>query len=478
MTLVPVLCSYKPMSRLPYIVFVKTGPFDPAKLNRLASRPYCFFIDSASHAGKENRYSYFGADPVRIFSTVGGFVTVDGHTVIDDPVSALRRFELSLEDLPIDPYLPFHGGLVGFAGHGWPHNPVDAEDQANIPDAWFGLFDTLLTFDHVENCCWISSMGLDPNGSPNIDLAKERCELFLSLVSDVPRSVDTAYKIKTLMPDPASDFIEPKYIEVVDSAKRRLIRKEWQHVNIARRFYAPVEKTGWDIHKHLRVLNPAPYSSFMRCGNFELSSTSPSCFLQTRGNKITCNVVQKSIPKETDPVQDHLNKTELLHNAIGADPVIMGDGHSIKNVIEGKPEVEAARLESDARSHYLVGRITARKAASCSSAECLAAALPGASLTGVPKKPVNKWLRKAEPANRNIYTGTIGFIAPGGNSRFNMAVRTMIVKDQIAFIHSGRQVTKTTNAEEAFYSSTENMRKFFEEIRNIGIVKSCHEKHM
>jgi anthranilate/para-aminobenzoate synthase component I len=93
--------------------------------------------------------------------------------------------------------------------------------------------------------------------------------------------------------------------------------------------------------------------------------------------------------------------------------------------------------------------------------------MPGASMTGVPKRTVNNWIRHNEPANINIYTGAIGYIASDGKSQFNTAVRTMFVKDQVAYIHSGRTITEDSEAEDIFYNTTININNLFDEIRGL-----------
>lgn len=466
MTFQYISCSYKGMSKLPYTVEVKVRSFSPENLDVLAGSPFCFFLDSAG--GRGGRYSYFGTDPVRTFSSTGGTVTIDGHTFIDNPTRALGRFETAASRLPHDPYLPFSGGLVGFVGHSWPRDPASVPDTCALPDAWFGLYDTILTFDHLEGACWISSMGVGENGEASYDLAKQKCERFSSLFQKDTKARGRGYIIKPLIPEPISNFGKDRYISAIEVARGQLNKKEWQRANLARRFHAPVAVGAWSIHKLLRQKNPTPYASFMRCGNFELLSTSPSCFLQIEGSKLICNVVQKSIARTADPIKDKLNTTELLHSSVDYDPVVLGDENSLENVLTKRPELAPAHLESDNRSHYLINQIEGKKISGCTATDCLASAMPGASMTGVPKAPVNSWLKVTEPARRHVYTGAMGYIGTGGSAQFNMAVRTMIVKDQVAFVHAGWQIDNQTDAEEAYYNSKTNINRLFEEIKGLG----------
>lgn len=60
-------------------------------------------------------------------------------------------------------------------------------------------------------------------------------------------------------------------------------------------------------------------------------------------------------------------------------------------------------------------------------AEVFRALFPAASITGAPKRRTMEIIRELEPAPREIYTGAIGFVAPGGDAQFNVAIRTALV---------------------------------------------------
>lgn len=454
------------MSKLPYAVDIRLKAFSPENLDPLVNRPFSFFLDSADN-GKNGRYSFIGIDPVRTFSSKGGFITVDNHTFIDNPIYALEQFESLLKHLPFDPYLPFQGGLVGFVGHSWP-NQCSSENESDIPDAWFGLYDTVLTYDHLEESCWVSSFGLSKDGKTGLDLAKFKCERIAGLLQKNIIQNRNEYIIKPLVPEPISTFSEGEYVNAVDTAKIQLHKKEWQHATVAQRFHAPIATTSWKIHKLLRKNNPTSYASFLRCGNFDLLSTSPSCFLKIADDEIICNVVQKSMPRSNESAKDKLNKIELLHKSQDNNPVVIDDENSLNKILELKPELKPAYLESDSRSHYLVNQIRGKKVRGAGAIKCLAAAMPGASMTGVPKMLVNTWLRETEPSRRSVYTGAIGYVGPENRSQFNMAVRTMIVKDGLAYVHSGWHIETKTEPDEVYYKTKTNIKRLFEGIKDLG----------
>ena len=57
---------------------------------------------------------------------------------------------------------------------------------------------------------------------------------------------------------------------------------------------------------------------------------------------------------------------------------------------------------------------------------------PGGSITGAPKESSMKIIDLLENYDREIYTGSIGHIDSNNNLKFNIAIRTMLIKEQIA----------------------------------------------
>jgi len=69
--------------------------------------------------------------------------------------------------------------------------------------------------------------------------------------------------------------------------------------------------------------------------------------------------------------------------------------------------------------------------------DCLAACSPGGSITGAPKIRSMQIIEELEPVQRGIYTGSIGYIGPANTAHFNIAIRTLIMKDATAYFHAG-----------------------------------------
>jgi len=62
---------------------------------------------------------------------------------------------------------------------------------------------------------------------------------------------------------------------------------------------------------------------------------------------------------------------------------------------------------------------------------------PAGSITGAPKKSAMKYIEQLERHDRNLYTGAIGWIASIQHCHFNVAIRTLQIKDKHTHLHVG-----------------------------------------
>jgi para-aminobenzoate synthetase/4-amino-4-deoxychorismate lyase len=74
----------------------------------------------------------------------------------------------------------------------------------------------------------------------------------------------------------------------------------------------------------------------------------------------------------------------------------------------------------------MTSNVCARTAARLEQILC--ATFPPASITGAPKRRAMQIIAELESSPRRVYTGTIGFIAPGRHAQFNVAIRTVLIE--------------------------------------------------
>ena len=87
--------------------------------------------------------------------------------------------------------------------------------------------------------------------------------------------------------------------------------------------------------------------------------------------------------------------------------------------------------------HQMISCVYGELLNNLSEIEIIKALFPGGSITGAPKEKSMEIIDSLENYQRGIYTGSIGFIKANGEMDFNIAIRTMTVKNNIGIYPVG-----------------------------------------
>lgn len=435
-------------SHPPVVVPIKLPGGLVRAFGNLANRHGAFLLDSGEELTTESRYSFAGVDPIHTFASNGAFVTLDDRTVIDNPYSALRRMVKITDDIGIiDPYLPFCGGLVGFISYEW-GNSITAEKESHIPDVMFGLYDTAVTYDHLERMAWVTSLGLKEDGTTDGNLAKARAnglaEELNSEAKMYERFLPPLHGVHPIL----SSLTKDGFINGFN-----LVKGAFNLPLFSQQFRTPTHKHPWDVYLSMRSENPTAFAGYINCGNFHVLSASRTCLIKVGQENVFVRPTKGSRARGATVEDDRKRVNELKfdeevqtsHRSLVSDVV--------RDMSKACPAASieingVANIETDHRAHHLVTEISAVKRGGATSLDCLLSVMPAFSDGGA--APV---VSRLEGARRDVYTGTIGFIGCNGVAEFNSAFRTMIIKDTISSLHAGAEVSKGSDAEEAFVNT-------------------------
>ncbi len=433
------------MTNLPFYVQFKPDRDIADIFSFFANEPNAVFLDSAMSGRPNSRYSFFGFSPRAVFQSRDGLISIGRRTYIDDPVRALKEFLSKTYSLPRDPYHPFYAGLVGYIGFEWAladQAKKSTKDHATIPDAWFGFYDTIVTCDHVEGVATISSIGLKDDWTCDSGLAEERCNELLAKIKGLPRDVEKP----TLRSDEPVELYNSntyeEYFSAVRSIQQQIKDGICSSASLSQRFHAYLKQSPWAIHSKLRSATPAPYAAYLNCGPFSVLTTSSTSFLQLNDAELVGQPVLTSRSRPTDSEADKKILKELQNTIAQNGAVIVESELDHLSLVteQGSVKLSPPVIESDPRSHRIVSTINARIAKDKDIVDCLAACMPASSMSGTPKLKTASVITEHEPVKRQVYTGAIGYIGLNGRSQFNVAVRTLLVRDSVAYLHTSAPV--------------------------------------
>ena len=154
-------------------------------------------------------------------------------------------------------------------------------------------------------------------------------------------------------------------------------------------------------------------------------------------------------------MEDEKNKQELINSEKDKAELLMvvdlerNDFSKVckKNTVK---VTELFALEEYATVFHLVSTVEGELQDEVSAVKCMKECFPGGSITGTPKIRAMEIIEELEGLKRNIYTGAMGYFDFNGNSDFNIAIRTIVHKDNKAYFGVGGGITCESDEEEEY----------------------------
>jgi para-aminobenzoate synthetase component 1 len=238
-----------------------------------------------------------------------------------------------------------------------------------------------------------------------------------------------------------STFTRDSYIAAVERAIDYIAAGDVFQVNLSQRFTVPLRDEPWTIYQRLRAAAPALYGAYLDFGDFQLISNSPELFLRVMPlpdgrRRVITRPIKGTRPR--GPGQREALLASVKDQA-ELNMIVDLERNDLGRVCEiGSVRVTERRtIETHPTVYHGVATIEGLLRPDVTFADLLAATFPGGSVTGAPKIRAMQIIDELEPVQRGPYCGAIGFIAADGSIEFNLAIRTMIVKDGLVHIPVG-----------------------------------------
>lgn len=245
---------------------------------------------------------------------------------------------------------------------------------------------------------------------------------------------------------PAVDFItgctRTEYCAMVTRAQDYIAAGDIYQVNLAHRFTAPWRGDAFAFYETLRHYSPAPFAAYLDLGARTILSTSPECFLDLSGRAIRTRPIKGTRPRRAEHDADERSAFDLITSPKEVAELVMItdlERNDIGQVCDfGTVAVrELLTLERFEQVFHLVSTVEGRLRAEVDHVGALRACFPGGSITGAPKKRAREIIAELEREPRGLYTGAIGWLGFNGESRFSIAIRTVVIEQDVAHFHVG-----------------------------------------
>jgi para-aminobenzoate synthetase component 1 len=429
----------------------------------------------------EARHSILAWDPLATIAVAGETVTItpeEGASFRPWSVRAADPFPILRDLLPAEgtarPGLPFGGGAIGYLGYGLRSaaERLDrtAPEPLGLPDAWFGLYDAALVFDHSSGTVHAIELprpgtrGGEERGVGDVLAAASAgppaADVDGSAASPSAGSERAGARARTGTP-------RAGYEAAVREVLARIARGDLYQVNLSHRIEAPLGETPADLFARLMRRNPAPFSAYLDAGPFQLLSASPERFVALRGDRARSSPIKGTRPRGAFPEEDLLHADDLRHSAKDrAENVMIAD--LVRNDLgrvcrPGSVVVESlCRLESFATVHHLVTTVAGRLRPDRDRFDLLRALFPGGSMTGAPKVAAMQTIAALEREERGPYSGAIGYLSRDGALDFNIVIRTLACGGGRAHFRVGGGIVADSDPEREWLETLDKARALLE----------------
>ncbi|MGE7934321.1 anthranilate synthase component I family protein [Viridibacillus arvi] len=356
-----------------------------------------------------------------------------------------------LEDLIAEYKLPanadfpdFQGGAAGFISYDYARKienlPNLAEDDLQIPDLYFYLFDEWAVFDVVEEQVHLMKLS-----SSDIDLEQRARDWQHAVESGLKSQMfaagaatDVVHDVTKLQVSLSSDVFE----EAVRKVQNYIAQGDVFQVNLSVRQAKELGAEPMQMYEALRSFNPSPYMAFIHSPEFAVVSGSPELLVKKKGQELSTRPIAGTRPRGKDVVEDERLAQELIDNEKErAEHVMLVDleRNDLGRVSKyGTVEVnEFMVIERYSHVMHIVSNVRGIVDENCSNADVVRALFPGGTITGAPKIRTMEIIEELEKVRRGLYTGSIGWLGYNGDLELNIVIRTAFIKEEMAYIQAG-----------------------------------------
>ncbi|MBT4098478.1 MAG: anthranilate synthase component I [Gemmatimonadetes bacterium] len=432
---------------------------------------FTFLFESVEGGERAARYSFLGINPSIIFRSKDQRATIEDRatgtieTIEGDPRVVLRELMAKYEGLRLEGLPRFTGGAVGFLGYDGirlaEQIPDSGIDDLGADDMVFALFETILAFDNLRHTVLlIANARVQEGDEPDQVYAAaaqriDETEQLLAQQTPAPR-LPGGRQMGTVH----SNVSRQDYTKAVNQCLEYIRAGDIFQVVFAQRFQLQYEADPFEIYRVLRTVNPSPYMFHITQGDLQILGASPEILVRVEDGTLDVRPLAGTRARGVDEADDQRLEEELLADEKDrAEHVMLVDlGRNDVGRVSKYDTVRVTEMMTVERySHvmHIVSDVRGQLKEGMDSLDALFACYPAGTLSGAPKIRAMEIIDELEPTRRGIYGGAVGYLDFSGNLDTCIAIRTMVVKDGVAYVQAGGGIVADSDPD-AEYQETVN----------------------
>ena len=443
------------------------------------NQPYAFLLESVEQADTIGRYSFIGANPSIVLRARGREVTIRRNGVSEsfeseDSLDDLKKLMSTYEPVAVEGLPKFHGGAVGYVSYDqvrrFERLPDNNPDPLELPDVYFMITDTILIFDHVRNKIQIVS---NAHVQGDADAAHREA---VGKIDDLQSLLEQPLVVSTervqsgaIDTSIRSNFTKEEYCGAVARARDYIVAGDVFQVVLSQRFERTVYASPVNLYRALRCINPSPYMTLIQYPEFSLVGSSPEVMTQVDRRRCMVRPIAGTRPRGATAAEDRAYEEELLADEKElAEHIMLVDlgRNDIGRVCKAGTVAPTTLKIVEHYSHvmHIVSEVEGELKDDADAYDALRATFPMGTVSGAPKIRAMEIIDELETVRRGPYSGGCGYISFSGDMDTCIIIRTMIVKDGVAYLQAGAGIVYDSDPEREFEETMNKARAMFQAV--------------
>lgn len=453
---------------LPYkMIRINGDTITPISIFKNLTGDKKFLLESSFEHEKKGKYSYIGTDPYKeLIGDNKQTIVKDliNHTEHTHTQHALQYMRDHFPKVDIDLPLPFTGGAIGYIGYdairSFVHIGSDLEDTLHMPDVHLMFYQNIIIYEHMSETAYLLAMNVDDTSEEQLDRRLENMKYMLRPQADVTTIETPPLQFK-------SDMSAEAFKDKVRKAKAHIHAGDTEQIVISKRMKANIDGDPLSYYRRLRIANPSPYMFYVDFADYLIIGASPESLVQTTGDHVVTNPIAGTRARGKSDAEDQALIKELLADEKELsehDMLVELSKKDLSTICEPASINVPTYKKVEMYEHvmHIVSEVHGRLKKGLTSMDALIACLPAGTVSGAPKLRAMQIINELEPCKRGFYAGGIGYIGFNHDLNMALAIRSLIIKDHVAYLQTGAGIVADSDPDAEFAETLHKARSLME----------------
>jgi len=437
-------------------------------LTLCSNSSHSFLLESVEPDERIGRFSFVGRDPFLIIKATGDVVEIESGGKKEQRnekiLDVLDKFSRHYRSPAAHDQQGFTGGFLGYFGYDRVQEieniPLHPRAVNDVPDAMFGLFQSVVKFDHLHQLMTVTHNILVEKNQTLEDQYNNGVKILTAILTQLgkPPVVENSFECNLASLQHGADH--DAFCSSVKRAKEYIHEGDIFQVVLSRRVQVSFSGNPFPIYRALRIINPSPYLFYINYDSVKLIGSSPEVLVRVQDRTVGVMPIAGTRRRGKNEQEDKRLEEELLHDEKEvAEHVMLVDlgRNDVGRVSEyGTVHVPVFKhLKRFSHVMHLVSEVQGKLKGSANSVDALRACFPAGTVSGAPKVRAMEIINELEPVRRGIYAGAVGYLGFDGALDTCIAIRTIVATNGTMTIQAGAGIV-ADSVPELEYKETVN----------------------